>query len=182
MLSGSLPADSAEQWLAELMKSDQTWAAWGGLTWWASRSDTAALRRLERGGAHQCRFHLPGNFFEGVLALHGSCGSGLPRPQPWGYCNDPSSAGRAARLSLRVCSFPRLTRVHLLSARKEDREASGLLDEPIYDAVFNMPSEVLWALERGRVNERLGNRAKAAESYSFVVAVWRNADPALQPT
>jgi hypothetical protein len=36
-------------------------------------------------------------------------------------------------------------------------------------------------MERGRVNERLGNRDKAVQSYSFVAAVWRNADPELQP-
>ena len=44
-----------------------------------------------------------------------------------------------------------------------------------------VPTVTAWALERGRVNERLGNREKAVESYSFVAAAWRNADPELQP-
>jgi serine/threonine-protein kinase len=181
MLSGSLPADSAEQWLAELMKSDQTWAAWGGLTWWASRSDTAALRRLERVARINADSTSPGTFSKAYWRYMVAA---VPAYLALSRGDTATTLRLLAALPdslCRVCSFPRLTRVHLLSARKEDREASGLLDEPIYDAVFNMPSEVLWALERGRVNERLGNRAKAAESYSFVVAVWRNADPALQP-
>ena len=40
---------------------------------------------------------------------------------------------------------------------------------------------VLWSLERGRVNERLGNRERALEAYAFVAAVWRHADSELQP-
>jgi len=40
---------------------------------------------------------------------------------------------------------------------------------------------VLGTLERGRIAERLGDRATAAENYDFVVAVWRNADPELRP-
>jgi len=35
-------------------------------------------------------------------------------------------------------------------------------------------------LERGRVNERLGNREKARTAYQYVADVWRNADPALR--
>lgn len=30
-------------------------------------------------------------------------------------------------------------------------------------------------------NDRLGNREKATEGYAYVVAVWRGADPLLQP-
>ena len=41
--------------------------------------------------------------------------------------------------------------------------------------------ESFWALERARVNERLGNRANALAGYSFVAAVWMHADPELQP-
>jgi hypothetical protein len=41
--------------------------------------------------------------------------------------------------------------------------------------------EVLRALERGRVNEQLGNRDRAIESYSVVVRAWRNPDPELRP-
>ena len=36
-------------------------------------------------------------------------------------------------------------------------------------------------LERGRVAERLNDRDKAVQCYSFVLDAWRNADPELQP-
>jgi len=57
----------------------------------------------------------------------------------------------------------------------------ALLEEPLHDFGNSTPTEGLWALERGRVNERLGKTDKALEAYSFVAAVWRNADPELQP-
>ena len=40
--------------------------------------------------------------------------------------------------------------------------------------------EPVWVLERGRVNERLGNRELAVDAYQFVADVWRHADPELQ--
>jgi len=43
------------------------------------------------------------------------------------------------------------------------------------------PSDVLWYLERARVAERLGERARAMEAYQYVVVAWRRADPELQP-
>jgi tetratricopeptide (TPR) repeat protein len=36
-------------------------------------------------------------------------------------------------------------------------------------------------LARGRVYEQLGERAKAAAAYEQFVALWKDADPALQP-
>jgi len=44
-----------------------------------------------------------------------------------------------------------------------------------------MPTDVLWRLERARVNQRLGNTERAIYDYSFVADVWRNADEMLQP-
>jgi regulator of sirC expression with transglutaminase-like and TPR domain len=43
------------------------------------------------------------------------------------------------------------------------------------------PVEVLRALERGRIYERLGNTERAIEQYALVVQAWRNPDPELQP-
>lgn len=78
-----------------------------------------------------------------------------------------------------MCYFERLTLAQLLSARREDAKASRLLDRLL--AELYGPSEVLWTLERARVAERLGNRDKAANDYQYVAAVWRHADPQLQP-
>jgi hypothetical protein len=78
-----------------------------------------------------------------------------------------------------VCAHERLVRVRLLSAKGRDREAAARLEAPI--SQFPDALDVVWALERGRVNDRLGNRDKAVEAYSFVAQSWRRADPELQP-
>ena len=39
----------------------------------------------------------------------------------------------------------------------------------------------IFAIERGRVHERLGNRDQAIEAYSFVLDAWRDPDPELLP-
>jgi len=80
------------------------------------------------------------------------------------------------------CIVDELVHAQLLSARKRDREAAALLERPQLSAAGGLtPAEVLRALERGRVNERLGNRERAIEGYGLVVRAWRNADPELQP-
>ena len=75
-----------------------------------------------------------------------------------------------------------LVHAQLLAARDHVADAAALLDRP--PVGFNpaiSPVEVLRGLERGRVNERLGNRQRAIEGYSMVVQAWRNPDPELEP-
>jgi hypothetical protein len=75
-----------------------------------------------------------------------------------------------------------LVHAQLLAARGRAPEAAALLERP--PVGFNpgvSVIEILRALERGRVNERLGNRARALEGYGRVVQAWRNADSTLQP-
>jgi hypothetical protein len=69
----------------------------------------------------------------------------------------------------------------LLTAVGRDGEAAAVLDQIPSVGYLPGPVEVIWILERARVNDRLGNREKAVESYSYVADVWRNADPLLQP-
>ena len=44
-----------------------------------------------------------------------------------------------------------------------------------------LPGDGFWHLERGRVYEKLGDRAGARRAYQTVLDLWRNADPELQP-
>jgi hypothetical protein len=44
-----------------------------------------------------------------------------------------------------------------------------------------MPSEILRALERGRLNEKLGHRDAAVAAYAYVADAWAHADAPLQP-
>jgi serine/threonine-protein kinase len=80
------------------------------------------------------------------------------------------------------CYLDRLTLAELLVKRGRDREAWRLLQgEHPGSTFFRYPTEVPWALLQGRVAERLGRRDRAIQSYTWVVGMWRNADPELQP-
>jgi serine/threonine-protein kinase len=75
----------------------------------------------------------------------------------------------------------RLTLVRLLAAQRRDREALAILDRG-FPHPYATPSMAPWALEQARLAERLGEREKASHWYGYVAAVWRQADPELQPT
>jgi serine/threonine-protein kinase len=80
------------------------------------------------------------------------------------------------------CTIDDLVHIQLLAARGRDAQAAERLERPqlgLSGAL--LPVEVLRALERGRINERLGNRERAIEGYTLVVQAWRNPDPELQP-
>jgi len=81
-----------------------------------------------------------------------------------------------------VCQVDELVHIQLLAARGRFPDAAARLERPLGGlAPGILPVEMLRALERGRVNERLGNRDRAIEGYSLVVRAWRNPDPELQP-
>jgi hypothetical protein len=80
------------------------------------------------------------------------------------------------------CTIDDLVHIQLLAARGRYAQAAARLERPqlgLTGAI--LPVEVLRALERGRIHERLGNRARAIEGYMLVVQAWRNPDPELQP-
>ena len=80
------------------------------------------------------------------------------------------------------CALDDLVHIQLLAARHRDTEAAARLERPLLGfSGAALPVDVLRALERGRINERLGNRELAISGYSFVVRAWRNPDPELQP-
>jgi eukaryotic-like serine/threonine-protein kinase len=177
---GGLSPDAAAEWLESLLREGNIWA-WAGLGWWATAGDTASLRRFQELAKSKIR----------------SSAAGSKDAEYWTY--QASSVQPYVALTLgdtalaltlfadlpdslcRYCYLERLKRAQLLSARKQDRVAAALLDEPLIDNDWAAPTVPVWALERGRVNERLGNQEKAVESYSFVAAAWRNADSELQP-
>jgi len=78
-----------------------------------------------------------------------------------------------------MCAVPRLAYARVLTSRGRLGEAASvLIDRPTL-----LPSaiDVLWALERARVAERLGDPATARQSYGTVVGAWRGADSDLAP-
>jgi serine/threonine-protein kinase len=81
------------------------------------------------------------------------------------------------------CQGDQLTMARLLAARNRLPEAARILSAPsTLESDFEpRPSDVLWYLERGRVAERLDDRARALEAYGYVAAAWRRPDPELEP-
>jgi hypothetical protein len=80
-----------------------------------------------------------------------------------------------------ACYADRLNAARLLASRKRLTEADSLLSQRLNTLLT--PTEILIALERGRVEERLGGPAKkadAARAYALVVAAWSEGDPEVQ--
>jgi eukaryotic-like serine/threonine-protein kinase len=77
------------------------------------------------------------------------------------------------------CRVEPLVTARLLAARGRLVEADSILSRRwrIEGGLLAM----LYASERGRVAERLGNRAEAIEAYSLVAEAWAKADAELQP-
>jgi hypothetical protein len=67
----------------------------------------------------------------------------------------------------------------LLAATGRPREAAVILAER--STLLPSAIDVLWALERARVAERLGDPATARRSYAVVADAWRDADADLSP-
>jgi len=79
-----------------------------------------------------------------------------------------------------ACGIDDLVHIQLLAARGRVADAAARLERPQVGFAPLLSLEVLRALERGRLNERLGNRERAIAGYGFVVEAWRNADPELK--
>jgi len=170
-LGGVQDVDAQEAFRAWLDEGDP--AVLSSLWWSAERRDTAFIKQAitaEYRSARAVPFRLPFSLEAAPAFLElarGDTSLALERflAVPDSLCMD--------------CLFVRLTRARLLGAAGRDEEAAELLDEP-----FSNMSPVLeasWALERGRVNERLGDRATAREAYGYVVEAWRASDSGLQP-
>jgi len=81
-----------------------------------------------------------------------------------------------------ACFLDRLTLAQLLVEQRRDQEAMKILrvDHPTW-TLSPSPTAVLWTLLRGQVAERINQRELAIQSYSWVLGMWRKADPELQP-
>jgi serine/threonine-protein kinase len=80
------------------------------------------------------------------------------------------------------CYDQQLVRAQVLANLGRNLEAAELFDHMPFSRQFAPAvDQIVVALERGRVHERLGNREQAIEAYTLVLNAWRTADPELQP-
>jgi serine/threonine-protein kinase len=172
-LVGAIPPDSATVTFRRWVREQNWWAA-QTLWWWAEHGDTMSVRQFltsqdsaMRGRGEVMRSHYAQAAPAYLALARRDTAQALKQLMalPDSLCH--------------VCAFERLAIVRLLSAKGRDREAAVRLEAPI--SQFPEALEVVWALERGRVNDRLGDRDKAVQAYSLVAQSWMHADPELQP-
>ena len=196
---GVVSADSAasafDRWLlsanGQLAVADPPWVprcyrSFLAAGWWARRQDTLPLFRLMHRGDSLARAARSveelvdargdANLARAALALaRRDTAEAIRR-----FLAFPDSlcSGRYGSLSPSLAPL-QMMRFQLLAATGRDREAVRFFDQQV--TIPLNASSVLATLERGRMAERLADRATAIHMYRFVVAVWRNADPELRP-
>ena len=195
---GVVPPDSAaaafRDWLRhagkEVVAADPRWvspcySSFLAAGWWLRESDTLSLIRLMHRGdsvARSVRGVVPlvdarsdASVARAALALaRRDTAEALRR-----FLSFPDSLCSGHYGSLSPSLAPLLMmRFELLAAMTRDREAARVFDEQV--TVPLSAASVVATLDRARIAERLGDRARAAQNYQYVVAVWRNADPELR--
>jgi serine/threonine-protein kinase len=150
----------------------------GAPPWWGSQGDTAALKRYveQLNWRARLRSAPPGATKNPYWLAAAEAYLTLARYDTASAIHQfsilPDSTGFAW--------LERLTLARLLASRGRDREALQVLDRefPYAHVVASRP---MWALERARLAERLGERRKAQRWYGYVTAAWGNGDELVRP-
>jgi hypothetical protein len=180
---GAIPEDTVHAVFADFLAHGYREGVYLAGRWWADRRDTLSLARAVRMYADYLRAG-PGhtNADSALMRWAQDCAAvylALAR-------GDTTDALRRFAVLRDWPNVPRayqqrLTYAQVLVARGQDRDAAAILDQIADIGTAAGPIEVIWKLERARVNERLRNREKAVRDYSYVMDVWRHADALLQP-
>lgn len=172
---GAVPPNIAQAAFARWAERDSRYARLA-LPWWSARGDTAVLGAFFSQAARRARRSRNQEDLARTRYDTAAAGAHLHLAR-----RDTAAAlGRFRALPDSLCSecyMDRLVRARLLARTGAVREALTGLTEPL-DA-FLTPMEVVFALERGRVAERMGARPDAARAFQFVAEAWLHADPEL---
>lgn len=186
LMLGAVPPDSANRAIASYTRQIHN-GNWAALAWWAGRGDTAAIKSyiqyvdsLRRKPPPAPNWPQVAVELSAYLMKSGPAYLALARRDTATALNLfealPDSACFAS------CPFDPLIRVQLLAARGRDQEAARQLGG-VADLQYGntgVPSDVLWSLMKGRVNERLKNNDVARDAYADVIAHWAHGDTVLQ--
>jgi len=179
---GAFPADTVDAIFNEWLDTGWGPGASNGIRWWAARRDTIALGRFVRLAEQMIQSPQVAVADTGFIRWVTKMGSAHLTLA----LGDTTTALQQLEV---IPQWPttfyvhtlRLTRAQLLTATGRDTEAAEILDQMSQLESAPGPLDVIWVLERARVNERLGNHDKAIRDYAYVMDVWRGADALLQP-
>ena len=185
-LAGAIPAETADAYYRRRLTREPLWAPgeepiqngfMGAPVWWAARGDSASLRQwVERLRQETRRTSTPNAAVPTYWLGAAEAYLALARRDTAG-----ALARFAALPDARGPIWPeRLTQARLLTAMGREREALAVLDRE-FPVEIMTGSQGIWALERARLAEKLGERDKAVNSYGYLVRLWRHADADLQP-
>jgi hypothetical protein len=173
-LLGAIDPDTASVVFAQWLRAGNP-AARHALPWWAARGDTASIVALLQTRA------------KSVLAKGGKGASPdydsqAARAYLFLARRDTANAVKAFvllsdTLCLR-CDLDHLTTARLLARERDFGAADRILRQRLYTLVT--PTEIVFALERGKVAENARQRDVALKSYRLVVRAWARGDPEVQ--
>jgi hypothetical protein len=187
-LAGAVPVDTADAYYRQRLIELPLWSPEDdplqlnlilAPVWWAARGDSVSLGQyataLETAGI---RNHRPGRDDPNPYWLAAS--------EAYLSLARRDTAQALARLAALPDStgpvwFERLVLSRLLAGQGNERAALAVLDREFPFGIWT-GSHGIWALERARLADKLGERDKARHWYGYVVALWRHADPELQPS
>lgn len=177
---GAVPAATAARTFGRWLDAGDPWGAYNALRWWSATGDTASLRRAAGLFDAMARDTRASN---SSLGTYGSLAARAYLTLALG--DTATAVERLSGLALwcwgHECHQEALTLARLLAGLGRDREALqqyARVPTPIHRAPS--PEAVMIAFERGRLQERLGQRIDAVRSYEYVAAAWRGADPTIR--
>jgi tRNA A-37 threonylcarbamoyl transferase component Bud32 len=175
-LLGAVPADSVERVFDGWLR-DSTSLLTFALPWLLERGDTARISAFQR----RAEAILRGSR-TAVVRQRAQYDSAAALAYLALARRDPSALARFMALPDTLCQgcfdLDRLVTTRLLASAGRTREALRVASEWRGDLVSAY--EVLFALERARIAERLGERGQARAAYELVAAVWANGDREVQ--
>jgi len=144
------------------------------LPWWAARHDSASIARLILVYDTALTAAKPANI---VSARYNAATARAYLSLARGDTAAAVTAFAAlSDTSCLRCDLDRLTTVRLLAGARRFEEADKIARQRLFSSVT--PTEVMLALERGKIASALGHKSDARRSFDLVVRAWGRGDSA----
>ncbi len=171
-MAGEMPVAEADSFVLIALKKGETCAPCA-ISLWAMMGDTMPIKVVLRAADSLMKLpHPPFDVHElGYVAELGRTYMTLAHHDTAGAIRQFAALPDS---TCHACGWGFITQAMLLSSQGRDADAAAILDET---GVFDAPLGVYVEFERGRIAEKLGDKPRARDAYSFVGDMWQNGDP-----